>query len=215
MSRPNITLSLLALALAATTVSCSQKQTGSDLVDMGVSSGGLILQTTEQSCVDVSTPTSPPTRSISAPALHFGGFSVTWKSGDSKLFVGEIKITAKSPKFSGGKFEATLDSTEIEALLGATNATLSAASSTELASSAGGKVYASNSTSKEKSGAGGSLAACSLNVGGITLADTTTTPPTFTATVQIELIGTAQKVSDSSDESVVLKTISTSATFYD
>lgn len=210
MKARRLTLSILALALAGATVSCSKAQDSADL-EMGISPQGIILPVDGQSCVDVANVTAPPTYSLTAPVVSFGGFSLLWKSTSKNLRVGALKITIKSQKLSGGKFVGYLDGTEIEALVGATNATLTKADT------AAGRLYSSNAASdvKEPSSSGIPSRPCAFQVGGLTLANPNdTSAPSYTAQVQIDLIGVAFDPNDPGSQTVVRKTVSASATAY-
>jgi hypothetical protein len=208
-------LTISACALAFASISCSKQDSGSADVDMGVSDNGIILQTDAQSCVDVASVTNPPTRTLTSPVVRFGGFSIVWKSTTRNLYIGQIKITLKSPKITGGKYSGTLDAAEVEALLGATNSTLTKATDAQIASPQHGHLYASNSAVKEPAASGATLRACALGLGGVTLVDKDSSSGTsFTAQVTIDLIGTAFKPDDPTSEVVVRKSITTSATSY-
>jgi hypothetical protein len=207
MKARRLTLSILALALAGATVSCSKAQDSADL-EMGISPQGIILPVDGQSCVDVANVTAPPTYSLTAPVVSFGGFSLLWKSTSKNLRVGALKITIKSQKLSGGKFVGYLDGTEIEALVGATNATLTKADTAD------GRLYSSNSTTKEPSSSNVPSRPCAFQIGGLTLTNPNDTSQTFTAQVQIDLIGVAFDPNDPGSQTVVRKTVSASATAY-
>jgi hypothetical protein len=186
---------------------------GSDLVDINVTTG-IILDTDAQSCVDLSTatdPTLPPVRSLTAPNLSIRRIQVDWKPTNLDLYVGLIRVTLKSPKISGGKFSSDLSGTEIEALLGAQGSILTSAADADHPHS-----YVSTNLAAVKGhpagvGATNFLQPCGLGIGGVALVDPTSLS-TFTAQVQIQLIGTAYNA-DQSTQKTVIKSIYTTAKF--
>jgi hypothetical protein len=201
---------LYVLFLVASAVglgSCSNQDIGGDLIDVGVTDGGIILETSAQSCVDKSAAVSPQPRSLSKPAMVINGFSVIWKSKTLALFIGEIKVTVTSKKLTGGSFVVDLDAGEVEALLGALDAQLPPEPT-------GYKLYTSTSSTKPTSSGGIHLAACGLGIGGLTLVDPNSTQ-SFTARVKIDLIGTASDPAHADvTPQTVRKTITTTATYY-
>lgn len=204
-------LCFTALLLGASSLltSCGNDDSG-DLVDLTVTSNSIILRTDAQSCVDKSTTVAGTvTRSLTKPVLSISGVSLTWKSDALDMYVGLIEVTVSSPYLTGGKAVVDLDSTEIEALLGAKGAIVK-----REAVSGTPRVYISTNTStlKDSSSAGLALAPCGLSVGGLTLVDPLNTN-SFIAQVKIQLIGTASS-SDGSTQKTVLKTIYTTATYY-
>jgi hypothetical protein len=203
----SLLFTFLLLSIAVVSGSCSKPLVGSESIDIGLTDNGLILPTTAQSCVDKSTPTSPPTRSLAENALYFTGFSITWKSTEADLYVAAIKVTVTSNRLTGGKFEFTMDPLEVEALIGATNGTIKKAVDANTP-----RTYSSTSTTKEHASDGSALAACGFGVGGLTLEDPSRTT-TFTAQVRLDLIGIAQNP-DNGDQQVVRQTITKTATYY-
>lgn len=198
--------SLLALALVALAVPALAAP-ADQLLDLGITQNGIILRTNAQTCTDkMSTSKSGQVvRSLMAPAMMFSGISLTWKSDDLNLYIGTIQITAKSPNFVGGSQVVQLDGAEIEAMFGIPGAVVNHASGHDL-------VYSSTSNQKGKSAAGDQYMPCGLGVGGLTL-DPTKSNGSFTADVEIKLIGSAAS-DDGSVQQNVVKTINTTATYY-
>ncbi|MES2962536.1 MAG: hypothetical protein V4760_01510, partial [Bdellovibrionota bacterium] len=117
---------------------------------------------------------------VTKNALIFGNFSITWSGLNKTLFVAQIDVTVTSPAIKGGSVKVPLASGEIESLLASSSQTITATT--------GPVTINSNDSSRT-----GLYPPCQLAIGGITLADSTTT--SFVATVDIELIGSATDAS--------------------
>lgn len=214
---------VLPLALSSALTSCGGDDAGvnGDLLDMAVSSSGIILPVAGQSCVDKANSAATPTvtRSLAAPSLSFARLSITWKATDVDLYAAYIKLTITSNRLTGGVQEITLDPTEIEALFGARGAILTQASRPAIsgppAYPAGYFLSTASASVKGTSTALLNLQPCGLGAGALSLADTKNTS-TFSATVRIDLVGYAYSNASNVDQSIqktVRKSVESVATF--
>ncbi len=175
MTRNETLLAYVAMAICLGLSGCgNKKDLGAD-IDMAVNGDGAIIPADVQSCYDKATLSTE--RSITKNALVFGNFSVRYTGKDKSLFVGSIKVTVTGGGIVNGSKDFTIASTELEALLGKRGQTINTPSD--------GTAVVINSNSSAKPAA---FPACAMAVGPI---DVTDEDSSFTATVDIKLVGSA------------------------
>lgn len=123
-------------------------------------------------------------RSVVGPVVGFQNFKLVWKRSEL-LYVQGIRVNITGQGIQGGSYKVALTATEIENLLARLEGIVEPA--------VGGVAVEINSadSSRESNPSKTSFAACGLRVGQIPLVDGNDTFP-FTATVEVEVIGTAE-----------------------
>lgn len=178
MTQNETRFAYIAIAICLAFAGCGKKKDLGADVSIGVLGDGLILGTAVASCEDRAIGTR--TRSVAKNSLVFGNFSLSYAGVGKTLFVAQIDITVTSPAIVGGSQTVTLASGEIDALLGSPGQTVTGPAT----ATASPTVINSNSDTRS-----GLYPPCQLAIGGLTLADKTI--KSFTATVDIEMVGSA------------------------
>jgi hypothetical protein len=181
----SIVRGMVAIGLAAVTTTCgSKKDPGAD-IGIAVSPSSVILVGgTGKSCADKyhTTITTDP-RSITEYRAQFSRLTLQWRSSSTLTVVG-IRITIDHPEIAGGTFTQTLQSEEIEYLLGRAGGQVSG--TTDPAT----PIEISTTNTGRGQGTLANVPSCPLHFGGMAFASKTPSP--FTATAVIEVFGYAE-----------------------
>lgn len=207
MSRRLSKILILAFTAILTLPSCGQEGQGtSDDLEMDVT-GGIIIPSENQTCADKMDGTG--SKSAAKNTLNFGALRLNWKRTDRTLYVALIRFTIRSSRIAGGSKVITLDTAEIEALLGAPGQTITPLTT-------GPKTIVSNKSDNRNNAPN-----CAVNIGGIGLVNENITTP-FSASVLVELIGFGSgsgtgdpsEAQDGSDPYPVRQSYSTTAQYF-
>jgi hypothetical protein len=181
-------LSITALLLVLPYLSgCGNNDLGAN-IGLEVNPGKVaIVGGSDYSCADLAAVGGDiPTKSISENRIKFSNMKLEWKSTDSILYITAIRILMTHPSIGGGSFSKTIDSTEIEAMLGLVSAVVPAKDPT-LATNP------ENQYSTDNARKNAPYKACGFQIGGITFTNPDK-PGAFTVRVKIELYGYAQNI---------------------
>lgn len=182
-----------------------------DLIDIKFSSG-TILRIPTGSCVDktlaLTSVDGTATSSLAAPSLQIPNVTVTWRSTDYYLSGYLMKVTVTSSAILNGKYEAQVAQSELEAMFGKKSATIDKATTAVV----GGVTVVVPQVVYSADAAKVGYAPCGLGIGSIPLAHPETQTQ-FSAVVQIQFLGSAH-TANYSDEKTVMKTFTTTATYY-
>lgn len=175
MTRIETRFAYVAIAICLAFAGCgNKKDIGAD-VDMGVQGDGLIIGTDVASCVDKVD--GSVKRSVTKNALVFANFSLTYRGVGKSLFVGAISVSVTSPALQGGGQTVVLSSEELIVLLDREGQTITVPDGSTSVT------VNSNSTSRF-------FPSCQLAIGGLNFTNPKSTS-TFTATVEIKMVGSA------------------------
>lgn len=204
MSRRPFSILILVVVAILSLPSCGQEGQGTSAdLEMDVT-GGIIIPSENATCADKLEGSG--SKSAAKNTLNFSALRLNWLRTDRSLYVALIRFTIRSSRITGGSAVVTLDTAEIEALLGAPGQTIPPLST-------GPKAIVSNKPANRQAGSPN----CAVNIGGIGLANESITTP-FSASVLVELVGfgsgSNDDPEDGSDPYPVRQSYSTTAQYF-
>jgi predicted small secreted protein len=220
--RSSFLLCLLVLAATFSTTSCNSQNLGVGLsIGVTPSSTVIVPVGNVSSCVDSLNFLASPTvgvlgQSVSSPSFSFTDFNLNWTSSDEKFYVKAIRVVIQGSGIPGGSVSTYMPTDEIYALLLSPTPSQTVLPITYVGVNGEFDVPAdvdSNSPLKTTPIAGATpmSVACGFTIGGVSLISGDQTP-SFTAQIQIEVIGVAVKIADQS-ERVVIQTTNATAQY--